>query len=168
MKCGWDIARSLWHCEYVSTSQSSSPYRRVVQRACLHCAFPSALLSLVTSLVTHCSSKTYLKPHLTQSHTAMALKRKRSTPSFISTSPLSTSSSTSTLTNPDGQLPCMYAQSKPVESLYQKPTWSFPTYESDEPSSVHHLGSRTRKRHRDDRPDESSVHGMRKMREVSC
>ena len=89
----------------------------------------------------------------------MALKRKRSTPSIAGNSPLSTNSYNSTSTNGDGQLPFIYAQSKPVEALYQKPTWSSPTYESDDVTSSHHLGSRTRKRHRDDRPHETSIHG---------
>lgn len=87
----------------------------------------------------------------------MALKRKRSTPSFASSSPLSYTSTTTQTASP---LPWFYAQSKPVEAIYHKPTWSFPTYESEESTSSHHLGSRTRKRHRDDRPDEKRVHGM--------
>ena len=92
----------------------------------------------------------------------MALKRKRSTPTFSSPASVDSSSTTN-------GLPFFYAQSKPTpsEALYQKPTWSFPTY-SSAPSSpeTHHssdlstrLDSRTKKRHRDNRPDEQSIYG---------
>ncbi|KAK3678662.1 hypothetical protein LTR37_021462 [Vermiconidia calcicola] len=81
----------------------------------------------------------------------MALKRKRSSPNF--SSPLSSASDASTQSS--SPLSFVYAQSKPIESLYQKSTWSFPTYDSSERS---HLNSRTRKRHRDDRPDDESIH----------
>ena len=96
----------------------------------------------------------------------MALKRKRSSPTFGS-SPFTTFTNTTTETSP---LPFFYTQSKPIEALYSKPTWSFPTYSDDDshtqysdpvetkPSS-RDLNSRTRKRHRDDRPDEESVYG---------
>ena len=92
----------------------------------------------------------------------MALKRKRSTPTFSSPSSIDSSNS----------LPFFYAQTKPTpsEALYQKPTWSFPTYSSSNSSSPEtrhshssdlgtRLDSRTRKRHRDDRPDEHSIYG---------
>lgn len=82
----------------------------------------------------------------------MGLKRKRSSPAF--SSPLSDSSDATTSSSP---LPFFYTQSKPVEPLYQKPTWSFPTY--DEGMNSQYLNSRTRKRHRDNRPDEEIIHG---------
>lgn len=93
----------------------------------------------------------------------MALKRKRSTGTFQPATPLD---------NPNA-LPFFYTQSKPIpsEALYQKPTWSFPTY-SSAPSSPDNssaqssvddlsskLNSRTRKRHRDLRPAEDKIYG---------
>jgi len=84
----------------------------------------------------------------------MTLKRKRSSPSFSSPSALS---DTTTTTGTASPLPFFYQQSKPIEPTYGKPTWAWPTYD-DEPSAQH-LSSRTRKRHRDDRPDEQSVYG---------
>lgn len=80
----------------------------------------------------------------------MALKRKRSSPAF--SSPCSDSSDRST-----NAMPFFYAHSKPVEALHYKPTWSWPTYD-DQPSNQY-LNSRTRKRHRDNRPDEDQIHG---------
>ncbi|KAF2723948.1 hypothetical protein K431DRAFT_282642 [Polychaeton citri CBS 116435] len=91
----------------------------------------------------------------------MALKRKRSSPSF---SPPHSNSSSSDASSTTSSMPRWYHQSKPVDSLRQKPTWSFPTYEDSDPSShlnatpSSHLGSRTRKRHRDDRPEEAAVY----------
>lgn len=89
----------------------------------------------------------------------MALKRKRSSPSV--SSPFSdTSSTTTTLSSNDAPaIPFFYHPAKPVELLPQQtPTWSWPTYEDSQ--SGKHLNSRTRKRHRDDRPDEEDVYGM--------
>jgi len=85
----------------------------------------------------------------------MALKRKRS--SQIFSSPFSDTAPTDT---PSPAIPCFYNHSKPTsaEPLHKKPTWSFPTYDDDH-LSAKHLDSRTRKRHRDDRPDEQTVHG---------
>lgn len=83
----------------------------------------------------------------------MALKRKRSSPGF--SSPSSVGSETTIQSSP---LPSFYHQSKPIAPFYQKPSWSFPTYD-DSPSSQH-LNSRTRKRHRDNRPDEQQIHGV--------
>lgn len=89
----------------------------------------------------------------------MALKRKRSSPGF--SSPASDTTSTSTDSN-NGSLPFFYAQSKPTEPLYHKPTWSFPTYDdgAEQYRSVADMNSRTRKRHRDDRPGEEVVYCM--------
>ncbi|KAI6854745.1 hypothetical protein KC343_g11837 [Hortaea werneckii] len=88
----------------------------------------------------------------------MALKRKRSTP-FIS-SPVSDISTTTTSSSDEtSAIPFFYQQQKPISPLplqRQKPTWSWPTYD-DTPSSQL-LNSRTRKRHRDDRPDEHQIH----------
>ena len=92
---------------------------------------------------------------------SMALKRKRSSPTF--SSPVSdTSNSDSALTSSPGALPFFYAQSKPTEPLYHKPSWSFPTYQEDNSHNVvsRHLNSRTRKRHRDNRPDEERIYGV--------
>lgn len=83
----------------------------------------------------------------------MALKRKRSSPGFSSPSSLSSDSTTQS-----SPLPSFYHQSKPIAPFYQKPTWSFPTY--DDTLSSQHLNSRTRKRHRDNRPDEEQIHGV--------
>ncbi|SMY23270.1 unnamed protein product [Zymoseptoria tritici ST99CH_1A5] len=80
----------------------------------------------------------------------MALKRKRSSPAF--SSPSSDNSEATTQSSPMG---FFYQQSKPVQPLFHKPTWSFPTY--DDQASIH-LNSRTRKRHRDNRPDEESIY----------
>ncbi|KAF2486678.1 hypothetical protein BDY17DRAFT_291926 [Neohortaea acidophila] len=87
----------------------------------------------------------------------MALKRKRSSATL--SSPFSDTTTISSDASSPGGLPFFYTQSKPTEPLYQKPTWSFPTYDSDSSYSApsRHLNSRTRKRHRDDRPDEESV-----------
>ena len=89
----------------------------------------------------------------------MALKRKRSTP-FIS-SPVS-DISTTTIGSSDetAAIPFFYQQQKPISPLplqQQKPTWSWPIY--DDTPSTQLLNSRTRKRHRDDRPDEQQIHG---------
>ena len=91
----------------------------------------------------------------------MALKRKRSTGTFCATS-----------TDNPNPIPFFYTQSKPTpsEALYQKPSWNFPTY-SSAPSSPDtsnngsaedlqsKLNSRTRKRHRDDRPSDQKIYG---------
>ena len=84
----------------------------------------------------------------------MALKRKRSSQTF--SSPAITTTTTETT---PASIPFFYQHSKPIEPLQQKPTWSWPTYD-DSPRSSHHLNSRTRKRHRDDRPDEEAVYGV--------
>ncbi len=83
----------------------------------------------------------------------MALKRKRSSISFSSPA---TVFSTST-DFPFTAIPSYYPQQKPTPAFYEKQTWAFPTY--DDGPSAQHLNSRTRKRHRDDRPDEQKVHG---------
>ncbi|KAF2207939.1 hypothetical protein CERZMDRAFT_71203 [Cercospora zeae-maydis SCOH1-5] len=77
----------------------------------------------------------------------MALKRKRSSLAF--SSPGSNGSDVTMLSSP---LSSFYHQSKPVDAIFTKPTWSWPTYE-DSPA---HLNSRTRKRHRA-RPDEEQL-----------
>ncbi|KAK5126600.1 hypothetical protein LTR85_009534 [Meristemomyces frigidus] len=87
----------------------------------------------------------------------MALKRKRSSPTFSSPAFSDTSSSTTTSTDASA-IPFFYQQSKPAEPIQQKPTWAWPTY--DDTPSAQHLNSRTRKRHRDGRPDEQTVYGV--------
>lgn len=86
----------------------------------------------------------------------MALKRKRSSPSF--SSPAFSDASISTTTTDASAIPFFYQQSKPVEPTHQKPTWSWPTY--DDASGTRHLNSRTQKRYRSNRPDEQTVYGV--------
>lgn len=88
----------------------------------------------------------------------MALKRKRSLPGF--SSPASDATSTASTDSTSGSLPFFYAQSKPIKPLYHKPTWSFPTYDdsAERYQSASDLNSRTRKRHRDDRPEDEDVY----------
>lgn len=90
----------------------------------------------------------------------MALKRKRSYPTI--NSPFSDAFSSGGFSSPTS-LPFFFAQTKPTEPYYEKPTWSFPTYESDDRSSsrvsAYQMNSRTQKRHRDDRPDEEAIFG---------
>lgn len=84
----------------------------------------------------------------------MALKRKRST-TLQSSSPSTATTTSSPLSS--SPLPAFYTNSKPTASI-QPPdkTWSFPTYASD----PYAPSSRTRKRHRDDRPTDAVVHGQ--------
>ncbi|KAK1073733.1 hypothetical protein LTR12_012130 [Friedmanniomyces endolithicus] len=82
----------------------------------------------------------------------MALKRKRSSISFSSPATVFSTSTDS----PSTAIPSYYQQQKPTPALYEKQTWAFPTY--DDGPSAQHLNSRTRKRHRNDRPDEQKVH----------
>lgn len=102
----------------------------------------------------------FRESNILQCSIKMALKRKRSSPTF--SSPYSDSTTVSDFSSPNS-LPFFYAQTKPTEPLYHKPTWSFPTYESDDGHDRHvsspHLNSRTRKRHRDGRPDEKAIYG---------
>ena len=84
----------------------------------------------------------------------MALKRKRSYPTVSSPS---TATSDATVDSPNTGIYSYYQHSKPMPALYEKPSWSFPTYEDH--ASQSHLNSRTRKRHRDDRPDDEEVYG---------
>ncbi|GAB7358488.1 hypothetical protein MBLNU230_g2552t1 [Neophaeotheca triangularis] len=94
----------------------------------------------------------------------MALKRKRASPSDCPSSPSHTS--TAPTDSPLGQF---YHQSKPTESIYrEKPTWGFPTYSSPPPEEHSDLNSRTRKRHRDNRPEEMEVYAstMQKLYEA--
>lgn len=88
----------------------------------------------------------------------MALKRKRSSP-FLS-SPLSDLSTATTAPSDSAAIPNFYQQQKPTPVLLpleHKSAWSWPTY--DDTPSTHHLNSRTRKRHRDDRPAEQQIYG---------
>ncbi|KAI7164170.1 hypothetical protein KC349_g869 [Hortaea werneckii] len=88
----------------------------------------------------------------------MALKRKRSTP-FISSPVSDISTITSSSSDETAAIPFFYQQQEPISPLppqQQKPTWSWPTY--DDTPSTQLLNSRTRKRHRDNRPDEQQIH----------
>lgn len=78
----------------------------------------------------------------------MLLKRKRSTTT------LSSPASDSTITN---TVQSFYPPTKPTPSPLHEHTKLLPSpYEPETPS---HLNARTRKRHRDNRPDASTVHG---------
>lgn len=77
----------------------------------------------------------------------MLLKRKRSA-NFLS-SPTSDSSSTNSVQ-------AFYPPTKPILSPLQQDWKTIIPYDADTPS---HLNARTRKRHRDNRPDASTVHG---------
>lgn len=81
----------------------------------------------------------------------MSLKRKRSSPSTCAAFEASDASSSPPSAPSSALLPAFYHHSKPTA------TWSWPTY--DDGSSSSQLNSRTRKRHRDDRPDEQQVFG---------
>ncbi|KAK5132106.1 hypothetical protein LTR08_000356 [Meristemomyces frigidus] len=85
----------------------------------------------------------------------MTLKRKRSSQAISSPSVSATSAVT---IDSAASIPFFYQHSKPVEPLQQKPTWAWPTYDDSPSSGAQHLNSRTRKRHRDDRPDEEAVY----------
>lgn len=79
----------------------------------------------------------------------MALKRKRST--TLLSSPLSNTTASSPPSS-SSPIPLFYTANKPVTPLPSKANWpsSFYTFEP----------SRTRKRHRDDRPAEALIHGQ--------
>ncbi|KAK5109097.1 hypothetical protein LTR62_007554 [Meristemomyces frigidus] len=83
----------------------------------------------------------------------MALKRKRSS---YAVSSLSTINSDASIEQYSKAIGAYYQQQKPSPAPYEKPTWSLSTY--DDRSSMQHLNSRTRKRHRDGRPDEEQVY----------
>ncbi|KAG9661286.1 hypothetical protein KCU98_g3117, partial [Aureobasidium melanogenum] len=95
----------------------------------------------------------------------MSAKRKRSTGSLFTTSAVEAPSPTPFLSSP-ALLPNFFAQSKRYE-LHSSPiAWkqSNPHQEhQDEDRTPQTLHSRTRKRHRDGRPEESQIHGMRSM-----
>lgn len=93
----------------------------------------------------------YQNCHTSSSTTNMALKRKRSSATI--SSPASIASDATQSASPP---PYFFQQSQPVE-LSHKPTWSLPTYEYQ---PQHHLNSRTRKRYRNNRPDEEAVYGV--------
>lgn len=81
----------------------------------------------------------------------MTLKRKRSSPS---SSPSTINSDDSAMDTP--AIPFFYQQNKPVDAFAQKSNWSCPAYMEDSCGS--HLNSRTRKRHRDNRPEEQEIY----------
>lgn len=85
----------------------------------------------------------------------MVLKRKRSSATFSSPTSVCSSDSYPQISSP---LSYFYTQSKPVEPLYQKPSW--PLARHDAETTSRDLNSRTRKRHKDDRPDEQTVYGV--------
>ena len=85
------------------------------------------------------SKSAYLQPK-------MLHKRKRSSTTILS-SPTSDLTSGSTVQS-------FYPHTKPILSPFQSKASSF------DPETPSHLNIRTRKRHRDNRPDAEAVHGM--------
>lgn len=83
----------------------------------------------------------------------MALKRKRSSATL--SSPLSEASDTTY--HAASPLSFFYGQTKAVEPLHPKSICSSPTYSDGATDS--HLHSRTRKRYRDNRPDDQAIFG---------
>jgi hypothetical protein len=79
------------------------------------------------------------------------MKRKRSSAAL--SSPQSDASDCSNQTSTP--LSLFYMQSKPVDAFYQKTDW-----QSARSPSEDHLNSRTRKRYRDNRPDENAIYGV--------
>jgi hypothetical protein len=76
----------------------------------------------------------------------MLHKRKRSTTTILS-------SPTSDLTSSSSTVQSFYPHTKPILSPFHSKPASF------DPDTPSHLNIRTRKRHRDNRPDAESVHG---------
>lgn len=87
---------------------------------------------------------------------AVALKRKRSSAAFSSPGDMMTSSFPQ-WNDGSSRLPLFFPQSKPLDPMRSEPSrdWKVQA-ETESP----HLNSRTRKRYRDNRPNEEQVHGM--------
>lgn len=87
---------------------------------------------------------------------AVALKRKRSSAAFSSPADMMTGSFPQ-WNDGSSRLPLFFPQSKPLDPTRSEPSreWKLQA-ETESP----HLNSRTRKRYRDNRPNEEQVHGM--------
>lgn len=93
------------------------------------------------------ATSTYKPPHLPLT---MLHKRKRSSTTILSSPTTDLPSSTSTVQS-------FYPHTKPVIlSPFHSPSKPSSSFDPDTPS---HLNTRTRKRHRDNRPDAEAVHG---------
>ncbi|KAG9614639.1 hypothetical protein KCU98_g1098, partial [Aureobasidium melanogenum] len=95
----------------------------------------------------------------------MSAKRKRSTGSLFTPSAVEAPSPTAIFSSP-ALLPNFFAQSKGYDPQSSPIAWkqSNPHQaQQDEDRTSQTLHSRTRKRYRDGRPDESQIHGMRPM-----
>jgi hypothetical protein len=94
----------------------------------------------------------------------MSMKRKRSTGSLFQTPALEASTPSPFLSSPI-RLPNFFVQSKthePQSSPFTLKSYHHETSQQGEHTS-HTLNSRTRKRYRDARPDESQIHGMKRL-----
>jgi len=92
-----------------------------------------------------------------KSQEIMVLKRKRSTTTlstFETPSHSQWQDTTAVL-----KMPLIFPQTKPIEPFYQTLICLNPQSPLGDQSESPHLNSRTRKRHRDDRPDEQQIHG---------
>ncbi|KAH0045240.1 hypothetical protein KCU78_g262, partial [Aureobasidium melanogenum] len=94
----------------------------------------------------------------------MSAKRKRSTGSLFAASAVETPSPTAIFTSP-ALLPNFFAQSKGYELQSSPIAWKQTNHQAhqEEDRTSQTLHSRTRKRYRDGRPEESQIHGMRPM-----
>jgi len=91
----------------------------------------------------------------------MSMKRKRSTGSLFQSATLEASSPTPFASSPI-RLPNFFVQSKthdPQSSPFTPKSYHHESSQHEENTS-HTLNSRTRKRYRDARPEESQIHGM--------
>lgn len=86
----------------------------------------------------------------------MALKRKRSTVSFTPLADSSNPFAANQWNDNAPRMPFFFTQSKPIEPMRPENSWAWKENTETEPK---HLNSRTHKRYRDNRPDESIVHG---------
>lgn len=86
----------------------------------------------------------------------MLHKRKRST---------TTLSPPSSLPLPSTTVQAFYPHSKPILSPFHTSDNKLPSFDPDTPS---HLNIRTRKRHRDNRPDADSIHGASTSASPTC
>ncbi|KAG9723175.1 hypothetical protein KCU73_g13777, partial [Aureobasidium melanogenum] len=90
----------------------------------------------------------------------MSTKRKRSNGSLFTTSAVEASSPTPFFTSP-ALLPNFFAQSKGYDPQSSPIAWKQGNphqAHQDEDRTSHTLNSRTQKRHRDGRPEESQIH----------
>jgi hypothetical protein len=93
------------------------------------------------------------------------MKRKRSTGCLFATPALEASTPTPFFSSPPILLPNLFLQSKtyePQPSPFALKQHHESTHQDDHTSQ--NLNSRTRKRYRDARPEESQIHGMRLLR----